>query len=911
MTTNSPEINGALGEHSSETAPRPEVSTNIASRANTNKVTGADISIIKAEPKGGKNALCAALPPQLYDPDEIKRTGNLLHSPGDVFQVLILAPAKERGWSPKSKIGYFDNPDAVPDELRKLGLCGFKGVFITLNPLKRDLLARANNRFVDSSNVPAATDKNVLKREWLLIDCDPVRPSGVSATNEEKSFAHSKVLEVSRFLQSRGWPKPVPADSGNGDHLLYRIDIPEENGAVKKCLEALAEQFNDGKVKIDTSVANPVRSCKLYGTAARKGDHCPEIGRPHRMSKMIDVPAELKVVDCHCLEELAVETQQAISSPSPQVKSDNCKQTPRPPAKVNQNISQEDARIRSALKALAPKRADDRDSWLKIGMALHNKGMPLELWDEWSKQSGKYTDDCCEKTWQSFERGTPEKPVTIASIFKLAKEDGWQSCALPKVQLPGNGRTESEFAKDFFAESASDDAFFKYGKRCVMNVNTSIEPFKADAAAINAESSVSFGRWVKGKEGGKTWVPKTPFAALMKRVFESKHADALAEIEYVSKFSLPYKKADSSLGFTAPGYNAYKKTFTSYDAPNIVPMPLDEAREAFLDLLKEFCYLEPDLDRIRTLAYLITPALRLLYTGRPMSFFPMGNRPGVGKDALLELNPLIYFGRRAQFKSPANTDDEWGKLLLSAAMAAEQMVLIGNMKRKLDSQAFEQAMTSDWISGRILGENTIVAVRNIALYAFSGNGVVLSPDMERRTIEIILETYAEDIINRQFSRDIVEYTLAKREYLLNAIYALIQHWASAGFPNGCVSIPSFSSWSRVISGIMDVCEMGNPFAKRTISTGTLEISGNNEDSDFRAFVKTWSSRFGGALTTSTELRALAMELEIFSWLDLDKRPGQTSFGKILTSRDKREYAGFRIKTHGGPGHRKYYLEPVQ
>jgi hypothetical protein len=53
-------------------------------------------------------------------------------------------------------------------------------------------------------------------------------------------------------------------------------------------LDALAESFDTGQVHIDTSVHNPSRISKLYGTLARKGDHTAE--RPHRVTRILEAP---------------------------------------------------------------------------------------------------------------------------------------------------------------------------------------------------------------------------------------------------------------------------------------------------------------------------------------------------------------------------------------------------------------------------------------------------------------------------------------------------------------------------------------------------------------------------------------------------------------------------------------------
>ncbi len=103
-----------------------------------------------------------------------------------------------------------------------------------------------------------------------------------------------------------GWPSPVLADSGNGAHLLYRIDLPNDDGSrdmVKHCLEVLASVFNDAVAQVDVANFNAARIWKLYGTMSRKGDSTAD--RPHRRSAVIEAPAEPGNVDHPMLTRLA------------------------------------------------------------------------------------------------------------------------------------------------------------------------------------------------------------------------------------------------------------------------------------------------------------------------------------------------------------------------------------------------------------------------------------------------------------------------------------------------------------------------------------------------------------------------------------------------------------------------------
>ena len=242
----------------------------------------------------------------LLDPVEITKALPVMVAPGQVFEVRILDPRYGgRRYSPKVILGYFDDLALVPDALAALHLEGAKGIYITLNPVAPALLARSHNKFVESKGGDGVGDKDIITRHRLLIDVDPIRPAGISSSDDEKKLAHDKVRAVYSHLKESGWPEPIAADSGNGYHLLYRIDQPASAEIVKQCLEALDHRFSDDTVGVDTTVFNPARIVKLYGTLASKGDDCPDLGRPHRLSRLLTVPDKVEIVTEAQLEALA------------------------------------------------------------------------------------------------------------------------------------------------------------------------------------------------------------------------------------------------------------------------------------------------------------------------------------------------------------------------------------------------------------------------------------------------------------------------------------------------------------------------------------------------------------------------------------------------------------------------------
>lgn len=78
-------------------------------------------------------------------------------------------------------------------------------------------------------------------------------------------------------------------------------------------------------------------------------------------------------------------------------------------------------RVQAALGRLSPRRADDYQDWLNVGMALKSWGAAgLDLWHTFSQQSAKYNPAVLDAKWQTFN----PQAITIASLFYWAKQDG-------------------------------------------------------------------------------------------------------------------------------------------------------------------------------------------------------------------------------------------------------------------------------------------------------------------------------------------------------------------------------------------------------------------------------------------------------------------------------------------------------
>ena len=245
----------------------------------------------------------------LFDAAEVQRGLELLAPAGQVVEVRVLDAKVNGDRFAATLTGYFDDPAKVPVALKDVREA--VGFYFTINPVDQRLKARACNRLKRAGKGDSTSDKDIERRRVLLIDCDAVRPAGISSNDAEHDAAIKKAKSIADDLHyNYGWPDPVLCDSGNGAHLNYLIDEPrDDNGLVERSLKSLSAKHSDGTIKVDTSCFNPARISKLYGTVAGKGDSIAE--RPHRPSRVLMAPVALIAVSHEQLEALASEAPAA------------------------------------------------------------------------------------------------------------------------------------------------------------------------------------------------------------------------------------------------------------------------------------------------------------------------------------------------------------------------------------------------------------------------------------------------------------------------------------------------------------------------------------------------------------------------------------------------------------------------
>lgn len=210
---------------------------------------------------------------------------------GELFEIRILGD--------KTYSGYFDDIEKAITALSSNSFYFTQNIYCTINPILPAIKSRKQyGGFVQVRGSDSTSKNDIQRRRWIVIDIDCERPSGVSSTDEEKSYAYKKAIEVYRFFQSEGINDIYVCDSSSGYHLFLPIDYPNDKpheDIIKNFLDVLSKKFTDERVKIDKVLFDANRIIRLVGTYGRKGLDTPE--RPHRLCRLLKKPQNRNIIE--------------------------------------------------------------------------------------------------------------------------------------------------------------------------------------------------------------------------------------------------------------------------------------------------------------------------------------------------------------------------------------------------------------------------------------------------------------------------------------------------------------------------------------------------------------------------------------------------------------------------------------
>ena len=121
-----------------------------------------------------------------------------------------------------------------------------------------------------------------------------------------------------------------------------------------------------------------------------------------------------------------------------------------PPENEKKSSDHSPPTIAESMDTLKYLNASDYERWIEVGMAVKSAGLPVSVWDDWSKSASNYEVGLCEKKWESFKKagvswgsvihwsleaqGKDTKKTAVKSMPVLAVDDSMQVPMFPDTE---------------------------------------------------------------------------------------------------------------------------------------------------------------------------------------------------------------------------------------------------------------------------------------------------------------------------------------------------------------------------------------------------------------------------------------------------------------------------------------------
>lgn len=535
--------------------------------------------------------------------------------------------------------------------------------------------------------------------------------------------------------------------------------------------------------------------------------------------------------------------------------------TPRAVSKARSQFEGDDIETaRAALAALKPHRADGYWDWLAVGMALKSISADLLVdWDEWSRQSAKFSDGECERKWRSFKGGN----IGIGSLIHWAKEDGWRparrlrrivgsvesNCAENEIGPPrvivGYDETQvvnevlqplGEYAWQFASKDKELHRTYQKAGSLVYVTREApppegiktpagmprIRPLPPSLLRERVSAAVRLGRNVE-TEAGIVFERQRPSDWLVKAIHErGEYPPCFRQLAGI--VTAPTMRADGSV-VQVSGYDPASRLLVelSGDWPAVPARPSrDDAIRAasqLLEVVADFPF-AGDAHRSGWLSLVLSLIGRPAITGTvPLHTFDANTR-GAGKSLLADGASVIATGLPFARKTWTPDDSEMRKTITAVAIESLSAVLLDNVVDRLGCGSLDAVLTGTMWFDRLLGVNkTTGSLPITTVWVATGNNVEFTDDTARRTLLIRLvsdEENPEERTGFEHPR-LLDWVQDNRKRLAVAALTMLRAYVVAGRPDQKLTPwGSFETWSDLIRRTIVWTGLADPVETRTM-----------------------------------------------------------------------------------------------
>ena len=207
--------------------------------------------------------------------------------------------------------------------------------------------------------------------------------------------------------------------------ISWRIYLPELCGtriANEKYAKMIAPSFDglgeNNRVHIDTGVYKTLQKLRCVGSS-KETEKNP---RPLllKQGELEDTIVQFVPVGC---EEYIPATPAEEQKKKREIQK-KIKEVEQEEKRDLDEIKKRHSTLFTYIDFLTKQRIDDYNSWITLGLILHSKDIPLEIWEDISRKGDKYEPGVCQEKWKTFtKKEADEKKAGFNTILSWIKED--------------------------------------------------------------------------------------------------------------------------------------------------------------------------------------------------------------------------------------------------------------------------------------------------------------------------------------------------------------------------------------------------------------------------------------------------------------------------------------------------------
>ena len=506
--------------------------------------------------------------------------------------------------------------------------------------------------------------------------------------------------------------------------------------------------------------------------------------------------------------------------------------------------------------------------------------------------------------------GAHEPPRTTADLIACLGLSPSEARGKPRMRVTaGDGHLVVDASEGLLA---ADPALFDNAGRIVRidkrgTADPTIVPLNEHALRMHLSAKAD---WERPGKGGE-WVrfdPPEPVVRALAQNPQRKHLRQLTGL-----VAQPFYGADGNL-VTSPGYDPATGTYAIFDPADYDLGALDkDAAERCFGYLKhqtrEFCF-ETKHDEAAAICAMLTAAVRASLPLAP-AFSITATEPGSGKGYLADMIALFATPGLVLKAGYPSSEDEANKATMSYFLTVPAVINFDDMQGHWEPYgAINRMLTSETISGRLLGGLRNATVSTKALILGSGNNIEPKKDLRRRVVTIRMNAKEGSPALRRFVDDPLPHMRKHRARFVSVALTIIEAYRAAGSPPQDVTpIGSFGAWAEKCRNALIWLGLPDP-AQSLID----QVAHDPEQMLIARLFKLWSKRFGFKPVMVRELyqEALAAPaffdvLEQLSLTDGD-RVNRHKLGKFLGRVRGRRAGGFSVDSFQGPERLVWELE---